>query len=169
MDARGWIKLHRQIWSCDLWQSKEPFDERRAWIDMILLCNHADADIYIGKNSIHIERGQFFTSVRHLADRWHWSKSKTDRYLGHLSRRKSIHKAGLNGGTLITLVNYGFFQDGRDSCGDTNRDSNRDANGVQTINKRNTNNTRKYSDQNPFKQFEQNKYTEDEYEKLFAN
>lgn len=146
MDARGWVKLYRQIWSCDVWQAKEPFDRRSAWIDLILLCNHADGDFYDGRTTIHVERGQFVTSIRHLADRWHWSKDKVSRYLRHLSRQKMIHITATPTATVITLVKYEFFQSDRDSYKDSKRDTDNDTSKSQTRKNNNTKNIRKVNE-----------------------
>ena len=38
----GWIKVHRDLNDHWIWKSKEPFDKRSAWIDLILLANFKD-------------------------------------------------------------------------------------------------------------------------------
>ena len=48
----GWVKIHRQIQDNAIWMSDEPFDSRSAWIDLILMANHEDKEVYQG--------GQFF-------------------------------------------------------------------------------------------------------------
>ena len=133
MDARGWIKLYRQIWNSDIWKSPEPFDKRSAWIDMVLLANHADADFNVDdKTVIHVQRGQFVTSIRHLADRWLWSKDKVSRWLRHLSRHDAIHITATRTATLITLVKYDFYQGECDTDKDTERDTGKHTSKSQT-------------------------------------
>ena len=36
----GWISIYRQIQDNWIWKSKEPFDKRSAWIDLLLMVNH---------------------------------------------------------------------------------------------------------------------------------
>ena len=141
--AVGWIKLHRKIMESSLW-SDEPFDERSAWVDLLLMANYEDKQILFNGKSITVKAGQRITSIRKLAHRWHWSNGKVERYLKKLEDAEMIsRKRDTNGhtnrdtlrdknGTLITIVNYGFYQGMRDTNEDTNRDTNRDTNGVQT-------------------------------------
>ena len=143
MDARGWVKLYRQIWSSDVWQSPEPFDKRSAWIDLILLCNHADGDFFDGRTTIHIERGQFVTSIRHLADRWRWSKDRVYRYLRHLSRQGMIHTTATQTATVITLIKYEFFQGECDNGKHSKQDTDKPTGKSQTRSNKNPKNTRK--------------------------
>lgn len=140
MNSAGWIKLHRQIWSSDIWQSPEPFDKRSAWIDLLLLANHSDNEYFDGRKMISVSRGQLVTSLRHLADRWHWSKDKTQRYLRHLSRQNMIHTTATHSATLITIVKYDDFQGERDTYRDMERDKDQDTNQSQTRNNKNKKN-----------------------------
>ena len=38
----GWFKVERAIQDHSIWKSREPFDRRSAWIDLILLANYKD-------------------------------------------------------------------------------------------------------------------------------
>ena len=40
--GKGYIKLYRGLQDCWIWQDKEPFTKRDAWIDLLLSANHAD-------------------------------------------------------------------------------------------------------------------------------
>ena len=134
--SKGWIALHRSIWDNDLWKEIEPFDKRSAWIDLLLMANHESNSVKVGMQVVQIERGQLFTSVRKLADRWHWNRPKVERYLDFLCETRMLTKCATQNGTLLTIVNYGIYQGLRD----TNVATNRDTNVTQTINK--TNKTR---------------------------
>ena len=114
--AKGWIKLHRQLLDNDLWMDK-PFDRPRAWIDMIFMANVVDKDLRLKNHysNIHIERGSFFTSYRHLGDRWGWSVNKVKRYMDYLSVQGMITLCGTPNGTLVTLVKYGVYQGQRNT------------------------------------------------------
>ena len=111
----GWIKLHRQITECSIWTSSEPFDSRSAWIDLLLLANHEDREIYIGGQFKTIKAGSFHTSQVKLADRWRWKRDKVEMFLKSLIKNGMIEcetgKSGASRGTTITIIKYGFFQD----------------------------------------------------------
>lgn len=142
--ASGWIALHRQIQENSLWQDNEPFDCRSAWIDMLLMANHEDKELFMNNNVILIKRGQFHRSQLKLAERWHWKRDKVKKYL------KSLKKAGMldfvaskNGdtrGTTITIVNYGKYQDCISTKSTTKRTSNQHQEGQQNHNSSDINN-----------------------------
>ena len=106
----GWIKIHRQIQNCLIWDDK-PFNMASAWIDLLLLANHEDKETIFDKKPILIKRGQRITSVRELSARWGWGKDKTLRFLRLLESEKMIVKDSDSRRTLITIVNYGIYQD----------------------------------------------------------
>lgn len=106
----GWIKIHRQIQNCLIWDDK-PFNMASAWIDLLLLANHEDKETIFDKKPILVKRGQRITSVRELSARWGWGKDKTLRFLRLLESEKMIVKDSDSRKTLITIVNYGIYQD----------------------------------------------------------
>lgn len=121
---KGWIKIDRKILDHDIWNSDEPFDNRSAWIDLLLLANFKDAEMTIrrtGKKQT-IKRGQRHTSRKELARRWKWSVGKVDRFLGTLRDTGMVDIHGTTHGTLLTLVNYGKYQ-GRQDTDDTANDT----------------------------------------------
>lgn len=109
--SKGWITIYRKIRDNPIWESKEPFDQRSAWIDLILMANHEDREIVINGWPLMVHRGQRFTSIRKLSEQWHWSKDKTIRYLKMLERCGNIKRTATHNGTLITIENYGLYQD----------------------------------------------------------
>ena len=106
----GWIKIHRQIQNCLIWDDK-PFNMASAWIDLLLLANHEDKETIFDKKPILVKRGQRITSVRELSARWGWGKDKTLRFLMLLESEKMIVKESDSRRTLLTIVNYGIYQD----------------------------------------------------------
>lgn len=117
---KGFIWLYRSICDNYIWKSSDPFDKRSAFIDLILMMNHDDTKINIKGNSVTICRGQHFTSIKSLAKRWKWSENKVRRFLKGLVSNGMAEVHGRADGTLVTLVNYGFYQDGRRANGRTN-------------------------------------------------
>jgi len=110
--SRGWIRLYRKIQECAfLWDSTdEPFDRRSAWIDLLLLANHEDKRMNFGGKGITVSSGQRITSMRILADRWHWSREKVRRYLDSLAAEGMIIRESDEHKTLVTIVNYEVYQ-----------------------------------------------------------
>lgn len=122
---QGYIKLYRCIQSNFLWDEK-PFDKAHAFIDILLLANHADCEVVINGKPIVIKRGQLFTSRKKLADRWGWNVKTVDRFLGTLKGTLMVIPVGTPYGITLTVENYGVYQGGRDTQRDRGRDTRRD-------------------------------------------
>lgn len=105
----GWIKLHRKVLDCFIWQDK-PYDKARAWIDLLLLAMHHDKKVMDKGNVSVIKRGSYFTSRIKLADRWGWSIKKVDAYLNMLEKENMVTTVKTEKGTAITIVNYDNYQ-----------------------------------------------------------
>lgn len=107
--AQGWISIHRQLQNHWLWDDK-PFSKGQAWIDLLLMANHADKKILLGNELIEVQAGSFITSIAKLCKRWGWSNSKVTKFLdllesdGMLIRKSDAKK------TAITIEKYGFYQ-----------------------------------------------------------
>lgn len=106
----GWISIHRKIRECLIWDTDEPFDRRSAWIDLLMMANHEDKKILFNGEPLTVKMGQRMTSIRSLAERWHWSVNKVRRYLALLQKLEMVHKESDNKSTLLTIVNYGKYQ-----------------------------------------------------------
>lgn len=110
MGSKGWIKIHRQIQDSEIWNC-EKFSKGQAWIDLLLSANHENKTVNFGKNEVVIERGQLLTSQLKLANKWGWNRKTVAVYLSALQTDKMITYITDNKKTLITVENYGFFQD----------------------------------------------------------
>lgn len=106
----GWICIHRSLLEHWLWADK-PFARGQAWIDLILMANHQQNSFMFGGSLVTVNRGECLTSVRQLSQRWGWSKDKLYRFLSALEKEGMIHKKSDSKRTLITLLNYGVYQD----------------------------------------------------------
>ena len=106
----GWISIHRQIQEHWLWKSKEPFDKRSAWIDLLLMVNHQKEKIEFDKGFMEVERGQRITSLEKLAKRWKWSRHKVSDYLNQLEQDGMLVQVRDNKKTLISIENYNKYQ-----------------------------------------------------------
>ena len=125
----GWIRLHRKIWESDIWEDgeeKEPFDKRSAWIDLLMMANFKERKLIVNSKVITVKRGQTFTSIRKLSKRWHWGAKRTMAYLKVLEDLKMVTAEATPKGTLLTLVNYEFYQgegNTNDNAGDNAGDN----------------------------------------------
>lgn len=120
MESKNWIKLNRKIFNNNLWEDKEPFDKRSAWIDLLLLANHKDHKIIHNGRIIVAKRGDVNRSMHWLADRWHWSFKKVLRFLKLLEGDGAVTRNSTTDGTIITIINYNKYQ----NQGTTNGTSN---------------------------------------------
>lgn len=143
----GWIILSRKILDCFLWDSDEPFDMRSAWVDLLFLANHRDAEIVFDYKPMPIKRGQFLTSVRKLSKRWNWGVEKTLKFLRLLESLGMITRESNNRRTVITIVKYNDYQcdpnTGRIPTRTVSEQS-PNANPTQTKNKKNEKNDKEY-------------------------
>ena len=107
--ADGWISLHRKIEECWLWLD-EPFSKGQAWVDLLLMANHHDKQISFNGKIITVSAGSRITSILYLSERWQWSRHKVSNFLNLLEKDKMITQKRDNKKTLITIVNYEFYQ-----------------------------------------------------------
>lgn len=107
---QGYIKLHRQIMECSIWDIEEVYDKRSAWVELLLLANHKDKKTLFNNEMITIKRGQHLTSIRKLAERWGWSRGKVDRFLRLLENEQMVDTKRATNNILINIVNYNVYQ-----------------------------------------------------------
>ena len=106
--AKGWISLHRKIQCHWLWDDK-PFSRGQAWIDLLLLANHADKKFLLGNELVECKAGSFITSELKLMERWGWSKAKVRSFLALLESDHMITKKTDRKKTTITIENYSVY------------------------------------------------------------
>lgn len=124
---KGWVKIYRKIQDNVLWTDWEPFDKRSAFIDLILLANHKETVVFNGATiRENVPAGSFWTSIRALSERWHWTKGKVANYLRTLESLEMIHAKRTANGTLVNIENYCVYQAQTDTEQDTEQDSERD-------------------------------------------
>lgn len=120
--SKNWFRVYRDLLSEDLWTS-EPFTTGQAWIDLIGMANYSDTErIHKGRLQ-SIKRGEIYTSIRYLAERWHWSKEKTARTLKTFEKAKMLTINSNTNRTVLSLENYDKYHGGRDTKPTTNKDT----------------------------------------------
>lgn len=110
MSQQGWIKLHRQLKDCWIYEDK-PYDRTHAWIDLLLRANHSDKKVMLGNELVEVKRGSFITSELKLCDAWGWSKTKLRSFLRLLEADNMIEVFSDHKKTTINIVNYSVYQD----------------------------------------------------------
>jgi hypothetical protein len=108
--ADGWIKLYRQIQEHWIWKDK-PYDNRSAWLDILMSAFHKESKTRFNKELITVERGSFPTSERDLAEKWGWSKTKARNFLKLLENDEMIIQKADNKKTIIKVLNYSVYQE----------------------------------------------------------
>lgn len=119
---KGWIKLNRQITEHWIWQNHE---YAFAWIDLLLLVNHESRKVLVNNEVMTIKRGQTLTSIYKLAKKWGWTRKKTYAFIKALEQDGMIRRNSTTKYTILTIANYGKFQDVGTTKG-TNKDTSTD-------------------------------------------
>ena len=108
---KGFFIVARSLFSHWLWLSDEPFCRRAAWIDLIGLANHTDTTMMVRGKTIECKRGEVNRSIRWLADRWHWTKSKVERFIKLLEKEGMARHEVRQGEGVLIICNYCSWQD----------------------------------------------------------
>lgn len=144
MSDDGWVKIHRKIMKSTIWS--DPL-RLKAWLHCILAANHEDKEFFFGGNIVKVKKGQFITSNRKLQEEWGCSTNTVKKILNQLMELGMIkYSTETRRYTVVTLINYGVYQDRvyseRDTERDTERDSERDTEREQTRSNKNYKNNK---------------------------
>ena len=110
--ARGQsvFAISRGIWD-DPDFADEPFTEREAWIWLVGNAAWADHRTRGAHGrAINLKRGEFSFSVRFLAEKFQWSKSRTQRFLKSVQQRDTIRDTSRDGCQIYFITKYNQFQ-----------------------------------------------------------
>lgn len=120
--SRGWMDN-------DIFGNDE-YSQRDAWLWIIEAAAWKPSRARIKGSIVDLERGQLTFSVRFMAEKWRWSKSRVDRFLKRLADQGMIetctkigttagHPAG-QGQSIITVCNYEKYQSPLENARDNN-------------------------------------------------
>jgi len=157
----GYIKLWRSSVDNKFYFA-EPFTKWQAWVDLLLLANHTDSYTREVRGiTVEIKRGQVIAGEQFLADRWQWSRGKVRRYLQQLEGKtvQQIVQQKDNVITVISIVNWGLYQnsDTTNNTADGTTNSTTDGQQTDTIkNVKNVKNNNVSSGGEIFSTFESN-------------
>lgn len=117
--SEGWFTLHRGWRENDLFKGE--FSRADAWVWLIENACWKPTRARIKGDTIELQRGEMSFSIRFLAEKWGWSKSRVDRFLADLREEMMIEtrsKFGTNnertpghGQSVLTICNYAKYQD----------------------------------------------------------
>ncbi|HHM2692255.1 TPA: DnaD domain protein [Staphylococcus aureus] len=106
----GWISIDRSIQNHWLFKEKRTFSKFEAWIYLLMEADHSKAKVPIGNQIVTVERGQRLTSILTLSDLFNWSRFKVKTFLDLLESDGMLEVKTTSKYTLITIVNYDFYQ-----------------------------------------------------------
>lgn len=129
----GYLKVWNCIWETELFTNGERFDIRTAWLWLLMHAYYKPKTVVVNGSIIKAKRGQYFTSIRHLATEFHWDKNTVLRFLSKTQKLGMTEVSSTASGTLITIVNYNKYNaykphedDDADTNAYTNADTDRD-------------------------------------------
>ena len=97
---------------------------------LIASAAYAEMKVRGPAGTITLTRGEFCFSVRFLAERWQWSKSRVDRFLSALKNRDTIRDTQRDSAQVWIINKYNDFQLLPKPKRDTQRDMFRDTSGT---------------------------------------
>lgn len=142
MSERGVFAVDRGIWDHPMFESREPFSRREAWLWLVSSAVWKGKTIFVDRKRVTLGRGQLAFSVRFMADQWGWSKSSVARFLDVLKTETMIETQAGQSITIITICKYDEYQ--RVSLPD--RDTKRDNDGTQAGQSRDKEEDREYKE-----------------------
>ena len=98
-----------------LWTEERVFSKAEAWFDLLMMVNHADGKIIMNGKLMEVKAGSRITSIKELAERWKWSRKKVANYLKLLQNDSMIAFESTSKYTLVTVINWAFYQSENDS------------------------------------------------------
>lgn len=138
----SFIKIDRGLKNNSLWLLEKPFTKGQAWVDLLMLAQGVEKSReYRGKQQM-MKRGNVYTSIYFLSDRWGWGRMKVYRFLEKLmidemievqgwkiddTTNRTVHRDKLEttndttSNTVISIVNWDLYQCSDTSSETTNR------------------------------------------------
>jgi len=128
--AEDWLKLYRKLAESDLWL-REKFTRGQAWIDLLLLARWKAGYVRVRGIRVDLEPGQLAWSEVELAKRWQWDRKKVRKFLQELeNEEQQIEQQKNNVTTIISIRNWGKYQEGGTAEGTAETTANATAEGT---------------------------------------
>lgn len=100
----------RSIWDHEFFADDDVFSERLAWIWLLSEAAWRPTRTKVGNVVVNVGRGQIAHSVRFMADKWGWHRSKVERFLNRLKTEAMIETDARQGVSVITICKYAEYQ-----------------------------------------------------------
>lgn len=110
----GYIKSYRNILNSDIFNNPNPY-LLKVWIWVLHKAFYDEKNIFIGKKEVHLKPGQFVFGRKSAAIELNMSESTVYDYMKLLQKRGSIDINSNNKFSVITIVNWGFYQGGNEN------------------------------------------------------
>lgn len=144
VSERGVFAVDRGIWDHPMFATKDPMSKREAWLWLLSEATWKEKAVFVDGKRIKLGRGQLAHSVRFMAEKFGWKKSKVSRFLDALKTDTMIGTDAGTGVTIITICNYDEYQRVSLPDRDSDRDTNRDTSGTRAGHERDKEEDRKY-------------------------
>jgi hypothetical protein len=111
MNNRGTFNVAREIFAHPLFASKEPFCRLKAWLWIISEAAWKGRTVTpMPGVAVTLDRGEMAVSLRYLASRFMWEKTRVERFLDRLESESMIVRRPGLGVTVLRVVNYDLYQ-----------------------------------------------------------
>jgi hypothetical protein len=110
MSERGVFAVDRGIWDHPMFECRERFSKREAWLWLLSTATWKAKAIFVDGKRVALARGQLAHSIRFLADQWRWPRSNVVRFLNALKTETMIGTQTGSGITIITICKYDEYQ-----------------------------------------------------------
>jgi hypothetical protein len=107
--AGGWVRLHRKLLDHPIWLHLAPAVAKVA-IYFLLRANYKPGETYDGSVLFNVPPGSFVTSLEKTAMACNISKQQARDAFDHLSRTQFATYRRTRRWTLVTIVNWTFYQ-----------------------------------------------------------
>lgn len=135
----SWYKVERG-WLDNPFFQDSPYSERDAWQWMIGEAAFDECRISVGGKPFKLGKGQLYSSVRFMAQKFQWSTGRVARFLERLKEWGMVDTSVDTGQNLITICNYAKYQDRKtdvdtrmDTPAETPTDTEAEHQRIQTI------------------------------------
>lgn len=122
---KGYVAIFRSLQDHWIWEVEpsEKYSKGQAWIDLLLSANYKDNKMLFDNKLIIVHQGERVTSIKKLADKWHWSRTSVRKFLELLKQDDMIEYTTNNKGTWLKVLNYSDYQENGNSNLNSSRTS----------------------------------------------
>lgn len=140
---KGWVKLHRQLQENPIWTDSNYL---KLWLFCLFEASHKDREQLVGNAMVQLDRGQFVIGRKILEEKLNKGVKPQQklneitwwRYLKNLEKWKMLNIKTNNKFSVVTVVNYSFYQDREDET-EQHNEQQVNNNGTTTEQQLNTN------------------------------